>query len=74
MFVDKFEKQSKNVKMDSLKKEWLETTTKFLKGKPYQDLEWEFSEGIFIEPYYTKDETETTNLSYLDISKTIKLH
>lgn len=66
MFVDNFENQSKENQSDSLKKQWLETTTQFLKGKPYQDLEWEFSEGLFIEPYYTKD-TKETDLSYLQI-------
>lgn len=63
MFVDNFENQSKENKSNSLKKQWLETATKFLKGKPYQDLEWEFSEGISVEPYYTKE----TDFSYLQI-------
>ena len=63
MFIDKFEKQSK----EQNKKKWLETTTKFLKGKPYQELEWEFSEGISIEPYYTKDKIENTDVSYLEV-------
>lgn len=71
MFVDNFENQSKGIKSDSLKKQWLETATQFLKGKPYQDLEWEFSEGIFVEPYYTKDDSKneesTSDLSYLQI-------
>jgi methylmalonyl-CoA mutase len=67
MFIDNFENQSKEVKSDSLKKQWLETATKFLKGKPYQELEWEFSEGVFIEPYYTKDEENNSDLSYLQI-------
>ncbi len=67
MFVDNFENQSKEEKKDSLKKKWLETTTKFLKGKPYQELEWEFSEEIFVEPYYTKDEEKNTDISYLQI-------
>ncbi len=67
MFVDNFENQSKEVKSDSLKKQWIETATQFLKGKPYQDLAWEFSEGISIEPYYTKDEENNSDLSYLQI-------
>ncbi len=66
MFVDNFENQSKE-KSESIKKRWLETATKFLKGKPYQDLEWEFSEDISIEPYYTKDEENNSDLSYLQI-------
>ncbi|WP_338790972.1 methylmalonyl-CoA mutase family protein [Bernardetia sp. MNP-M8] len=66
MFVDNFENQSKE-KSESIKKRWLETATKFLKGKPYQDLEWEFSEDISIEPYYTKDEENHSDLSYLQI-------
>ncbi len=73
MFVDNFENQSKeeNSEIKSLKKEWLKTATKFLKGKPYQDLEWEFSEGISVEPYYTKDDTKdidnNSDFSYLQI-------
>lgn len=67
MFVDNFENQSEGVKSESLKKQWLETATKFLKGKPYQDLEWRFSEGISIEPYYTKDDTINSDFSYLQI-------
>ncbi|WP_291727319.1 methylmalonyl-CoA mutase family protein [Bernardetia sp.] len=66
MFVDKFENQSKESQSVSLKKQWLETATKFLKGKPYQDLEWEFVEGLSVEPYYTKDEA-STDFSYLEI-------
>jgi len=66
MFVDNFENQSKK-ENQSLKKQWLKTATQFLKGKPYQDLEWEFSEGIFIEPYYTKNEDKNNDLSYLQI-------
>ncbi|AFM02537.1 methylmalonyl-CoA mutase, N-terminal domain/subunit [Bernardetia litoralis DSM 6794] len=69
MFVDNFENQSEKIDSESipnsLKKKWLETATKFLKGKPYQDLEWEFSEGISVEPYYTKD--ENSDFSYLEI-------
>lgn len=67
MFVDNFENQSKEEKSNSLKKQWLETATKFLKGKPYQDLEWEFSEEISVEPYYTKDEEGDSDFSYLRI-------
>jgi methylmalonyl-CoA mutase len=66
MFIDNFENQSKGNQSESLKKQWLETATKFLKGKPYQDLEWEFSEGISVDPYYTKDGKET-DFSYLQI-------
>ncbi|WP_375559642.1 methylmalonyl-CoA mutase family protein [Bernardetia sp. OM2101] len=67
MFVDNFENQSKKENSESLKKQWLETATKFLKGKPYQDLEWEFSEGISVEPYYTKNEENNSDFSYLEI-------
>jgi methylmalonyl-CoA mutase len=75
MFIDNFENQSKEGDSESvpnsLKKQWLETATKFLKGKPYQDLEWEFSEGISVEPYYTKNDTkdkgENSDFSYLQI-------
>lgn len=71
MFIDNFENQSKEVQSESLKKQWLKTATQFLKGKPYQDLEWEFSEGISIEPYYTKDDTKNednnSDFSYLQI-------
>ena len=67
MFVDNFENQSKGNKSESLKKQWLETATKFLKGKPYQELEWEFSEGISLEPYYTNDEENENDFSYLQI-------
>ncbi|PIY08690.1 MAG: hypothetical protein COZ18_11005 [Flexibacter sp. CG_4_10_14_3_um_filter_32_15] len=71
MFVDNFENQSKEVKSDLLKKQWLETAAKFLKGKPYQELEWEFSEGVFVEPYYTKNDAKNgennSDLSYLQI-------
>jgi methylmalonyl-CoA mutase len=76
MFVDNFENQSKEVNSESnsLKKQWLETATKFLKGKPYQDLEWEFSDGISVEPYYTKNDIKNndgndgnSDFSYLQI-------
>ena len=71
MFIDNFENQSKEIQSESLKKQWLKTATEFLKGKPYQDLEWEFSEGISIEPYYTKDDTKNegnnSDFSYLQI-------
>ncbi|WP_338765250.1 methylmalonyl-CoA mutase family protein [Bernardetia sp. ABR2-2B] len=67
MFTDNFESQSNKAKSGSLKKQWLETATKFLKGKPYQELDWEFSEGISVEPYYTKDEKDNSDFSHLQI-------